>query len=62
MEPETFDPDEAVAKGAALFGLKESLQDEVFEILNAGEANKEYRNAPINVSDGRRTAGFRGAR
>src|SRR5438270_4933539 len=32
-EPESFDPDEAVAKGAALFGLKESLQDEVKEIL-----------------------------
>jgi molecular chaperone DnaK (HSP70) len=32
-EPEMYDPDEAVAKGAALFGLKESLQDEVKEIL-----------------------------
>lgn len=32
-EPEVYDPDEAVAKGAALFGLKESLQDEVREIL-----------------------------
>lgn len=32
-EPETYDPDEAVAKGAALFGLKESLQDEVKGIL-----------------------------
>ena len=32
-EPEIYDPDEAVAKGAALFGLKESLQDEVREIL-----------------------------
>jgi molecular chaperone DnaK (HSP70) len=32
-EPETYDPDEAVAKGAALFGLKESLQDEVKELL-----------------------------
>jgi molecular chaperone DnaK (HSP70) len=33
MEPEIFDPDEAVAKGAALFGLKEALEDEVKEIL-----------------------------
>ena len=33
MEPESYDPDEAVAKGAALFGLKESLQDEVKDIL-----------------------------
>jgi molecular chaperone DnaK (HSP70) len=32
-EPEIYDPDEAVAKGAALFGLKETLQDEVKEIL-----------------------------
>jgi molecular chaperone DnaK (HSP70) len=32
-EPEIYDPDEAVAKGAALYGLKESLQDEVKEIL-----------------------------
>jgi len=33
VEPEVYDPDEAVAKGAALFGLKESLQDEVKEVL-----------------------------
>jgi molecular chaperone DnaK (HSP70) len=32
-EAESYDPDEAVAKGAALFGLKESLQDEVKELL-----------------------------
>jgi molecular chaperone DnaK (HSP70) len=31
--PESYDPDEAVAKGAALYGLKESLQEEVKEIL-----------------------------
>jgi molecular chaperone DnaK (HSP70) len=33
MEPVSFDPDESVAKGAALFGLKESLQDQVAEHL-----------------------------
>ena len=33
-EPESYDPDEAVAKGAALYGLKESLQDEVMGILS----------------------------
>src|SRR5262249_13574266 len=33
MEPEIFDPDEAVAKGAALFGLKESLEASVKDIL-----------------------------
>jgi molecular chaperone DnaK len=31
--PEAYDPDEAVAKGAALYGLKESLSDEVKQIL-----------------------------
>jgi molecular chaperone DnaK (HSP70) len=33
VEPESFDPDESVAKGAALFGLKEALQDEVRSVL-----------------------------
>jgi len=33
IEPESYDPDEAVAKGAALYGLKESLQDEVRDRL-----------------------------
>ncbi len=33
QEPEAYDPDEAVAKGAALFGLRESLQDEVQRIV-----------------------------
>ena len=33
-EPEVYDPDEAVAKGAALFGLKEALQEEVQERLS----------------------------
>ena len=51
LEPETFDPDESVAKGAALFGLKESLHDEVFEILNKEDENSPYRSAPINVSE-----------
>jgi molecular chaperone DnaK len=32
-EPEIYDPDEAVAKGAALYALRESLVDEVQEIL-----------------------------
>ena len=39
-EPEAFDPDEAVAKGAALYGLKESLSDEVREILAPGAADE----------------------
>jgi molecular chaperone DnaK (HSP70) len=34
MEPEIYDPDEAVAKGAALYALKESLLDEVEDFLS----------------------------
>ncbi len=33
VEPVMYDPDEAVAKGAALFGLKESLQTEVGKLV-----------------------------
>ncbi len=33
MEPEIYDPDEAVAKGAALYALKESLLDQVEDFL-----------------------------
>ena len=40
-EPEVFDPDESVAKGAALYGLKESLSDEVREILAPSLAGME---------------------
>lgn len=35
LDPEAYDPDEAVAKGAALFGLKESLQEGVQGMLAA---------------------------
>jgi molecular chaperone DnaK len=50
-EPETFDPDEAVAKGAALYGLKESLQDEVKEILApASSATNGDSAAPIDLA------------
>jgi molecular chaperone DnaK (HSP70) len=38
-EPEVFDPDESVAKGAALYGLKEALEDEVKEILAPASAS-----------------------
>jgi molecular chaperone DnaK (HSP70) len=34
MEPEIYDPDEAVAKGAALYALKESLLDQVQDFLS----------------------------
>lgn len=33
IEPEMYDPDEAVAKGAALYGLKEAIQTELREQL-----------------------------
>ena len=51
MEPEIYDPDEAVAKGAALYALKESLQDQVQDFLatkvaadgTAGQAGRPGR-------------------
>jgi molecular chaperone DnaK (HSP70) len=48
-EPEMFDPDEAVAKGAALFGLKESLQDEVKEILAPSVPAAEGEGGSLNL-------------
>jgi molecular chaperone DnaK len=50
MEPEIYDPDEAVAKGAALYALKESLVDQVQDVLAAkgGEANQAA--APVDLS------------
>ncbi|MDG3005565.1 Hsp70 family protein [Paludisphaera mucosa] len=50
VEPETYDPDEAVAKGAALYGLKESLQQGVQDIL--AEAS-ESANGPADDHDRR---------
>src|SRR5262249_39543130 len=49
MTPEMFDPDEAVAKGAALFGLKESLQDEVKEILAPTVPGAEAEGGGLNL-------------
>jgi molecular chaperone DnaK (HSP70) len=51
LEPELYDPDEAVAKGAALYALKESLLDQVQDFLStrtaaaSGEAN-----GPVDLS------------
>ena len=50
MEPESYDPDEAVAKGAALYGLKESLHDEVSEILVSRDASLATEEGPIDLS------------
>ena len=49
-EPESYDPDEAVAKGAALYGLKESLQDEVKELLSPGTGDANDDGASIDLS------------
>jgi molecular chaperone DnaK len=49
-EPESYDPDEAVAKGAALYGLKESLHDEVSEILVSRDASLATEEGPIDLS------------
>ena len=50
VEPESYDPDEAVAKGAALYGLKESLHDEVSEILVSRDASLATEEGPIDLS------------
>ena len=51
-EPESFDPDESVAKGAALFGLKESLTDEVKEILAPalGDSSGQESESPLDAA------------
>ena len=50
-EPESYDPDEAVAKGAALYGLKESLSDEVREILSPSVEGEERDRNPLDLGD-----------
>ncbi|MFO0956805.1 MAG: Hsp70 family protein [Isosphaeraceae bacterium] len=50
VEPESFDPDEAVAKGASLFGLKEALQDEVRSVLeDAWPSAQRDEDGQINI-------------
>jgi len=51
LQPEIYDPDEAVAKGAALYGLKESLHEEIQEILASRDASQDVAAGPINLSD-----------
>ena len=50
MEPEIYDPDEAVAKGAALYGLRESLHDEVQVILASRDTGSDRPEGPIDLS------------
>ena len=50
VEPESYDPDEAVAKGAALYGLKESLQDEVRDILTPSNPKAEGKGGGLDLA------------
>jgi molecular chaperone DnaK (HSP70) len=50
QEPEVYDPDEAVAKGAALYALKESLLDEVQDYLAPKLAAPGEQAEPIDLS------------
>jgi molecular chaperone DnaK (HSP70) len=50
VEPELYDPDEAVAKGAALYALKESLLDQVQDFLSTQTAASGETNGPVDLS------------
>jgi len=50
LEPEIFDPDEAVAKGAALFGLKESLEQSVKDILTPNVPAAEGEGGQLDLA------------
>ncbi|MGO9918382.1 MAG: Hsp70 family protein [Isosphaeraceae bacterium] len=50
MEPEIYDPDEAVAKGAALYALKESLLDQVQDFLTTQIAVDGQPSEPVDHS------------
>jgi len=51
MEPEIYDPDEAVAKGAALYALKESLLDKVEDFLTTQVASDGKPAKPVDMSE-----------
>jgi molecular chaperone DnaK (HSP70) len=51
MEPEMYDPDEAVAKGAALYALKESLLDQVQDFLSTQLAADGKPAKPVDFSE-----------
>jgi molecular chaperone DnaK len=50
-EPEIYDPDEAVAKGAALYALKESLLDHVQDFLAIQTASGDKGAGPLDLSE-----------
>jgi molecular chaperone DnaK (HSP70) len=51
MEPEFYDPDEAVAKGAAFYALKESLLDQVQDFLSTQVAADGQPAKPVDMSN-----------
>ena len=51
IEPEIYDPDEAVAKGAALYALKESLLDQVQDFLTTKTAADGKPAKPVDMSE-----------
>jgi len=50
QEPEIYDPDEAVAKGAALYALKESLLDQVQDFLATRLSAEGADAQPVDLS------------
>jgi molecular chaperone DnaK (HSP70) len=50
MEPEIYDPDEAVAKGAALYALKELLLDQVQDFLSTQLATDGKPAKPVDLA------------
>jgi molecular chaperone DnaK len=50
IEPEIYDPDEAVAKGAALYALKESLLDQVQDFLTTQVAVDGQPAGPVDLA------------
>ena len=51
IEPEIYDPDEAVAKGAALYALKESLLDQVEDFLATRTTAAGKPGGPVDMSE-----------
>ena len=51
IEPEIYDPDEAVAKGAALYALKESLLDQVEDFLATRTTAGGKPAGPVDMSE-----------
>ncbi len=51
IEPEIYDPDEAIAKGAALYALKESLLDHVEDFLATRTTAAGKPAGPVDMSE-----------